>query len=53
MKIENVQVQNVTDECIIWLQDWLGKGGDVKVGFSIFMIPEILMSRHKHSNSAK
>ena len=41
MKIENVQVENVTDECIIWLQNWLGKGGDVKVGFSIFIIPEI------------
>ena len=38
MKIENVQVENVTDECIIWLQDWLGKGGDVKFGFSIFII---------------
>ena len=48
MKIENVQVENVTSECIIWLQDWFGKGGDVKDGFSIFMKPEILMSRHRH-----
>ena len=48
MKMEYVQVENVTDECIIWLQDWFGKDGDVKVGFLIFMIPEILMSRHRH-----
>ena len=38
--MEYVQVENVTDECIIWLQDWFGKDGDVKVGFSIFMKPQ-------------